>query len=104
MLVRSDATDNRPHGEQVEEIRRGSLAWYGIPYAEAERNVQETLVADGQEPAPELRVEAYASRVSAMLMTSSASILAAMNCSAFSRSPSSFPRAEIPAKFQKWVT
>jgi hypothetical protein len=36
--------------EEVEKIRRESLAQYGIPHAEAERNVQETLVADGQEP------------------------------------------------------
>jgi hypothetical protein len=28
----------------VEEIRRESLARYGIPYAEAQRNVQETLI------------------------------------------------------------
>jgi hypothetical protein len=41
-IPRYTATD-----EQVEEIRRDSLARYGIPYAEAERNVQETLVADG---------------------------------------------------------
>jgi len=36
--------------EQVEEIRRESLARYGIPYAEAERNVQETLGVENQEP------------------------------------------------------
>ena len=35
-------------GSQVEEIRRESLARYGIPYAEAERNVQEALAADHQ--------------------------------------------------------
>jgi len=35
---------------QVEEIRWESLARYGIPYAEAQRNVQETLAADSQEP------------------------------------------------------
>ena len=29
---------------QVEKIRRESLARYGIPYAEARRNVQETLI------------------------------------------------------------
>jgi hypothetical protein len=45
--------------EQVEEIRRESLARYGIPYAEAERNVQETLVADGQEPSPDRIVPLY---------------------------------------------
>jgi hypothetical protein len=32
--------------EQVESIRRESLARYGIPYAEAGRDVQETLAAD----------------------------------------------------------
>jgi hypothetical protein len=36
--------------DQVEEIRHESLAWYGILHAEAERNVQETLVADNPEP------------------------------------------------------
>jgi hypothetical protein len=45
--------------EQVEEIRRESLARYGIPYAEAERNVQETLVADGQEPPSDRIVPSY---------------------------------------------
>lgn len=34
--------------EQVEEIRRESAARYGIPYAEAERNVQETLTASSR--------------------------------------------------------
>jgi hypothetical protein len=43
-------------GEQVEEIRRQSLARYGIPYAEAERNVQETLVPD-TEPQRSLAAE-----------------------------------------------
>jgi hypothetical protein len=33
----------------VEEIRRESLARYGIPYAEAERNVQETVVGYQEE-------------------------------------------------------
>jgi hypothetical protein len=37
--------------EQVEEIRCESAARYGIPYAQAERNVQEALAADNQEPA-----------------------------------------------------
>jgi hypothetical protein len=37
-------------GSQVEEIRRESLAWYGTPYAEAERNVQAALAADNQGP------------------------------------------------------
>jgi hypothetical protein len=45
--------------EQVENIRRENLARYGIPYAEAERNVQETLVADNQEPSLETEVPAY---------------------------------------------
>jgi hypothetical protein len=45
--------------EQVEEVRRESLARYGIPYAEAERNVQETLVADGQEPSSDRIVPPY---------------------------------------------
>jgi len=35
--------------EQVEEVRRESLARYGIPYTQAERNVQETLRAESQE-------------------------------------------------------
>ena len=45
--------------EQVEEIRRESLARYGIPYAEAERNVQETLMADGKEPSADRVVPPY---------------------------------------------
>ena len=45
--------------EQVEQIRCESLARYGIPYAEAERNVQETLVADGQEPSSDRIVPPY---------------------------------------------
>jgi hypothetical protein len=45
--------------EQVEEIRRESLARYGIPYAEAERNVQATLAADGQEPSSDRTVPPY---------------------------------------------
>jgi hypothetical protein len=45
--------------EQVENIRRESLARYGIPYAEAERNVQETSVAPKQEPSLETEVPAY---------------------------------------------
>jgi hypothetical protein len=39
--------------EQLEEIRRESLARYGIPYAEAQRNVQGTLVADNHAPSEE---------------------------------------------------
>jgi hypothetical protein len=49
--------------QQVEEIRRESLARYGIPYAEAERNVQETLAADNhatsEESSPDPVVPAY---------------------------------------------
>jgi hypothetical protein len=45
--------------EQVENIRRESLARYGIPYAKAERNVQETSVAPKQEPSLEAEVPAY---------------------------------------------
>ena len=45
--------------EQVEEIRRESLARYGIPYVEAERNVQETLGKDEQEPSPDRIVPPY---------------------------------------------
>ena len=45
--------------EQVEEIRRESLARYGIPYAEAQRNVQETLAAYPQEPSLEAQIPAY---------------------------------------------
>ena len=45
--------------EQVEEIRRESLARYGIPYAEAERNVRETLAADSQEPSLNPEVPAF---------------------------------------------
>jgi len=45
--------------EQVEEIRRESLARYGIPYAEAERNVKETLDVDGQEPSADRIVPPY---------------------------------------------
>jgi hypothetical protein len=51
-----------PHtatSEQAEEIPRESLAWYGIPYAEAERSVQETLVADSQEPSLDRMVLPY---------------------------------------------
>jgi hypothetical protein len=35
-------------GSRVEEIRRGSQGRCGIPQAEAERNVQETLAVDDQ--------------------------------------------------------
>ena len=45
--------------EQVEEVRRESLARYGIPYAEAEQNVQETLVADSQEKSLNPEVPAF---------------------------------------------
>jgi hypothetical protein len=43
----------------VEEIRRESLARYGIPYAEAQRNVQKTLAAYPQEPSLEAQIPAY---------------------------------------------
>ena len=46
-------------GEHVEEIRRESLGRYGIPYAEAQRNVQETLGVDGQEPSADRVVPPY---------------------------------------------
>jgi hypothetical protein len=36
--------------EQVEEIRQESLARFGIPYAEAGRNVQETWAVDNHGP------------------------------------------------------
>jgi hypothetical protein len=45
--------------EQVEEIRRERLAQYGIPYAEAQRNVQETLGADSQQPSLNPEVPAF---------------------------------------------
>jgi hypothetical protein len=45
--------------EQVEEIRRESAARYGMPYAEAERNVRETLADHPQEPPLESEVLAY---------------------------------------------
>jgi hypothetical protein len=45
--------------EQVEEIRRESLARYGIPYAEARRNVEEMLGADDQEPSLDRVVPPY---------------------------------------------
>jgi hypothetical protein len=45
--------------EQVEEIRRESLARYGIPYAEAERNVQEASANYQQEPSLAPEVPAY---------------------------------------------
>jgi hypothetical protein len=45
--------------EQVEEIRRESAARYGIPYAEAKRNVQETLADHPQELPLETEVPAY---------------------------------------------
>ena len=44
---------------QVEQIRRESLARYGIPYAEAERNVRETLGADGKESISDRIVPPY---------------------------------------------
>jgi hypothetical protein len=50
-------------GSQVEAIRCESLARYGIPYAEAERNVQETLTTDdhatSEESSPDPVVPAY---------------------------------------------
>lgn len=45
--------------EQVEVIRRESLARYGIPYTDAKRNVQETLVASKQEFSSGAEVPAY---------------------------------------------
>jgi hypothetical protein len=45
--------------EQVEEMRHESLARYGIPYAEAERNVQGTLAAGNQEPSLDPVVPPY---------------------------------------------
>jgi hypothetical protein len=45
--------------EHVEQVRRESLARYGIPYAEAKRNVQETLMADDKEPSPDRIVPPY---------------------------------------------
>jgi len=45
--------------EQVEEIRRESLARYGIPYAEAERNVQGALADYQPEPFRGAEVPAY---------------------------------------------
>ena len=45
--------------EQVEEIRSESAARYGIPYVEAQRNVQETLTDCRQEHSPVMKVPAY---------------------------------------------
>jgi len=45
--------------EQVEKVRRESAARYGIPYAKAEQNVQETLADRPQEPSQEVDVPAY---------------------------------------------
>ena len=45
--------------EQVEEIRRESLARYGIPYAEAERNAQETLADCQPQRSMEIEIPAY---------------------------------------------
>jgi hypothetical protein len=45
--------------EQVEEIRRESAGRCGIPYAEAKRNVQETLPDCQREPSLETEVPAY---------------------------------------------
>ncbi len=45
--------------EQVEEIRKTSMARYGIPYAEAKRNVEETLLAYEQEPSFEVDAPAH---------------------------------------------
>ena len=45
--------------EQVEETRCESLARYGIPYAEARRNVEEMLGADDQEPSLDRVVPPY---------------------------------------------
>jgi hypothetical protein len=44
---------------QVENIRRESLVRYGIPYAEAERNVQETVALAKQEPSLTTEVPPY---------------------------------------------
>ena len=46
-------------GEHVEEIRRESLVRNGIPYAEAQRNVQETVMADDKEPSLDRVVPPY---------------------------------------------
>jgi hypothetical protein len=53
-IPRYTATD-----EQVENIRRESAARYGISYAEAERNVRETLIDSSQLPPFETSVPAY---------------------------------------------
>ena len=45
--------------EQVEVIRRESLARYGIPYTEAVRKVQEALEEGKQRPTGEPVVPAY---------------------------------------------
>jgi hypothetical protein len=58
-----DSTLHTASEEQREEIRRESLARYGILYAEAERNVQEALTADNlatsEESSPDPVVPAY---------------------------------------------
>jgi hypothetical protein len=53
-IPRYTATD-----EQVEDIRRESLARYGIPYSEAVRNLQETAAAGAAELPSESPVPAY---------------------------------------------
>ena len=53
-IPRYTATD-----EQVEEIRRESAARYGIPYAEAVRNVRQNPASDGRLEAAEMQVPAY---------------------------------------------
>ena len=45
--------------EQVEKVRRESAARYGIPYAEAVRNLQETLEADSKASSADSVVPAY---------------------------------------------
>ncbi|MBN1814475.1 MAG: TraM recognition domain-containing protein [Anaerolineae bacterium] len=53
-IPRYTATD-----EQVEEIRRESLARYGIPYAEAVRNLEKTLVIGNPRSSAKPAVPAY---------------------------------------------
>ena len=55
--ARQAAVDSRDG--RGEEIRRKSLARYGIPYAEAERNVRAILAADNQGPSLDPVVSPY---------------------------------------------
>ena len=45
--------------QKVEEVRKASVAKYGIPYAEAKRNVEDTMLAYEQEPAQEAGAPAH---------------------------------------------